>query len=46
MSDKEKMERTQEILTVCREEVERRIDEDIMNVTEQKIFANLPKNKK
>ena len=42
-TDEQKMARIQEVLDVCRKEVERRIDEDILDVTERKVFANISK---
>ena len=46
LTDAQKLKRSQEILSICRQECEDRIDEDIENVTEKKIFSQLPKKGK
>lgn len=46
MTDEGKLKRTKQILDICRQECEDRIDEDIEKVTEEKIFAKLQKKGK
>jgi len=45
MSDADKLKRTKEIVDICRQECEDRIDEDIEKLTGNKAFANLSKEK-
>ena len=46
LSDEDKLKRTKEIIDICRQECEDRIDEDIEKITETKIFSKLPKRSK